>query len=112
MSFIKRRQMLSKSVVALIFVLGLATWPLNSKASERNWHNRLLQTKISIQEAIAIAEHATAATTFEAELESNSFTLEYEIELAKKDSQLKVMIDAITGEIKRIKTKPLKSNDP
>lgn len=75
---------------------------------------RIQETNISLVQAIQIAEKHVGGRAYEAELEKNSFGLEYEIDLIGNSSdgmettKVEVTIDAKTGEVLNQRSKRVK----
>lgn len=60
---------------------------------------KLAEASITLQQAIDIAEKETGGIAYEAEIERNSFNVEYEIELLVSGKKYEVTIDAKTAEV-------------
>lgn len=62
---------------------------------------KLDSAKISLSQAIEVAEKETGGRAYEADLEKNSFNSEYEVDVyvAAEGKRYEVSIDAKTGEV-------------
>lgn len=76
---------------------------------------KLQETDISLTQAIDIAEKHVEGRAYEAELDKNSFGLEYEIDLIKEGAEhpmkIEVTIDAKSGEVLNQRSKRIKRKD-
>lgn len=76
---------------------------------------KLQETDISLTQAIEIAEKHVEGRAYEAELDKNSFGLEYEIDLIKEGTEhpmkIEVTIDAKSGEVLNQRSKRIKRKD-
>lgn len=86
----------SVSITAILFGPFIAH-------ADKNPITRLNQTHITLQQAITLAETHLGGRAYEAELEEDSFTLEYEVKIAKEDQRYKITVDAQSGEIKHVR---------
>lgn len=66
---------------------------------------RLARTQITLVDAINIAESTVSGRAYKAKLETNSFGLEYEVELIVEDSRVEVSVDALTREVIKVRHK-------
>jgi uncharacterized membrane protein YkoI len=65
---------------------------------------RLLeQTKISLTEAIAIAEKHQGGRAYEASLDDDRFSPEYEVDVAVDNVSYELTVDGISGEVTKVK---------
>jgi uncharacterized membrane protein YkoI len=63
----------------------------------------LAETKITLIEAIEIAEAHQGGQAYDAQLEDDSFTPEYEVGVVFEDRTYEVTVDGVTGEIRKVK---------
>lgn len=87
-----------------VFATLLTLTALNVKADDRKkLPQKLALSQISLQQAIEIALSQQAGLAYGAELEDDSFFVEYEVKILSGQHRYKVTIDGISGEIKRIR---------
>ncbi len=62
---------------------------------------KLENAKITLQQAIDLAEKETGGRAYEAEMEKNSFNIEYEVDVyvVADNKRFEVSVDAKTGEV-------------
>jgi uncharacterized membrane protein YkoI len=90
-----------KLSILLVAASGLA---LSGVAvADRDDIRLLSETKITLVEAIEIAEAHQGGVAYDAKLDDDSFTPEYEIDLVVEDRIYEVTVDGVTGEIRKVK---------
>lgn len=87
------------TVLSLAAALGLAA----DAHAGRKERERLAETEVTLVQAINAAEAHQGGRAYEAELEGNSFSPEYEVKVAKDGKGYEVTVDGVTGEIKRVR---------
>jgi len=88
------------------FVLFAATAGLllsGAAVADRDDIRALAETKISLVEAIEIAQAHQGGIAYEAKLDDDSFTPEYEVEVVLDDRIYEVTVDGVTGEVRKVK---------
>lgn len=88
-------------ILAAAFAAGLLL-PLAAHA-DRDDLRRLAETKISLTEAIAIAEKKQGGKAFEAGIDDDSFTPGYEVHVAVGEQVFEVSVDGVTGEVRGVR---------
>lgn len=82
----------------VVLAVGAVSLPAiaGSKVAEK-----LENAKITLQQAIDLAEKETGGRAYEAEIEKNSFNIEYEVDVfvVAEGKRYEVSIDAKTGEV-------------
>ncbi len=63
----------------------------------------LEQTSISLTEAIAIAEKHQGGRAYEANLDDDSFSPEYEVDVAVGSTFFEVTVNGVTGEVAKVR---------
>ena len=63
----------------------------------------LADTKISLIEAIEIAQAHQGGIAYEATLDDDSFSPEYEVDVVANDAIYEVTVDGVTGEVRKVK---------
>jgi uncharacterized membrane protein YkoI len=64
---------------------------------------RLSISKVSLQQAVQIAESHLSGQAYKADLEDDNFANEYEVKLVAKNRRYEVTVDSVTGEVKRVR---------
>ena len=64
---------------------------------------RLAETQITLIQAIEIAEAHQGGRAFEATLDDDSFTPEYEVDVAVDDRIYEITVDGVSGEVRRVR---------
>ena len=64
---------------------------------------RLGEAKITLTEAITIAEQHQKGRAYEAGLEDDSFSPEYEVSVVVGDKTYEVNVDAVSGEVGKVR---------
>lgn len=85
------------STVAVLTLSGVAN------AGDKDERRLLDKTKISLVEAIQIAERHKGGRAYEASLDDDSFSPEYEVDVAVDDTSYELTIDGITGEVSKVR---------
>lgn len=89
---------------ALIGAMALGTALTTSVAhADREAAAMLEEAKISLTEAIAIAEQHEGGVAFEAKLDDDSFAPEYEVDVFVDGRVFEVTVDAVSGEVRRVR---------
>ncbi len=85
----------SATIVLAASVLTVPAFA-GSKVAEK-----LENAKITLQQAIDLAEKETGGRAYEAEIEKNSFNVEYEVDVyvVAEGKRFEVSVDAKTGEV-------------
>ena len=60
------------------------------------------QAKITLSEAIKAAEHKTGGKAMEAEVDDESNTVQFEVEIVKDGKIHEVLVDGITGKVLKV----------
>jgi uncharacterized membrane protein YkoI len=71
--------------------------------ADRDDIRALADTRISLVEAIEIAQAHQGGIAYEAKLDDDSFTPEYEVEVVLDDRIYEVTVDGVTGEVRKVK---------
>jgi uncharacterized membrane protein YkoI len=71
--------------------------------ADRGDIRRLAETRISLTDAIAIAEKSQGGKAYDASLDDDSFTPEYEVNVVVGDKIFEVSVDGVTGEIRKVR---------
>lgn len=71
--------------------------------ADRETIAQLANAKISLTEAIAIAETDLGGVAYEAKLDDDSFAPEYEVEVAVDGTAWEITIDGVSGKVLRTK---------
>lgn len=71
--------------------------------ADKNEAKRLAETKISLTEAIAIAEKSQGGQAYDASLDDDGLGLNYEVDVVVGDKTFEVEVDAVSGEVGKIK---------
>lgn len=90
-----------KHFTLLAATLGLAI--SGAALADRDDVRMLAEAKISLIEAIEIAQEHQGGIAYDAKLEDDSFTPEYEVELVLDDRFYEVTVDGVTGEVRKVK---------
>lgn len=84
-----------RSIILCAAIIAVAPLAHGQTKTEK----KLNEASITLTQAIEIAEKETGGVAFEAEIERNSFNVEYEVELLVEGKKYEVTIDAKTSEI-------------
>lgn len=84
-----------KSIILCTAIIAVVPFAQAQTKTEK----KLAEASITLKQAIDIAEKETGGTAFEAEIERNSFNVEYEVELMVSGQKYEVTIDAKTSEV-------------
>src|SRR5688572_20914441 len=71
--------------------------------ADKNEAKRLSEAKISLTEAIAIAEKNQGGEAYDASLDTDGMGLNYEVDVAVGDKTFEVNVDAVSGEVGKVK---------
>lgn len=71
--------------------------------ADKNEAQRLTETKISLTEAIAIAEKNQGGQAYDASLDDDGLGLNYEVDVVVGDKTFEVEVDAVSGEVGKVK---------
>lgn len=83
-----------------IFLIFTGNVYANPKVVER-----LAATQITLTKAIKIAEAEVNGQAYKAKLETNSFGLEYEVDLIVDGARVEVSVNALTQEVIKVRKK-------
>jgi uncharacterized membrane protein YkoI len=87
--------------IALVAATGLV---LSAAAVADQEDIRLLaETRITLIEAIEIAQNHQGGQAYEATLDDDSFTPEYEVNVVLDNLSYEVTVDGVTGEVRKVK---------
>lgn len=84
-----------KSLILCAAIIAVVPYTHAQSKTEK----KLSEASITLQQAIDIAEKETGGVAYEAEIERNSFNVEYEVELMVSGKKYEVAIDAKTSEV-------------
>jgi uncharacterized membrane protein YkoI len=73
-----------------------------SKEKEAKELKLFSEAKISLAEAIKAAEHKVGGKAMEAELDDESNTVQFEVEVLKEGKIHEVLVDGITGKVVKV----------
>lgn len=88
----------SKIAASLVVVLGASIMSSNVYA-DRDDVKALARAEISLIEAIRRAQDAGDGTAFEASIDDDSSTPEFEVSIVRDNRTYEVRVNAVTGEI-------------
>lgn len=71
--------------------------------ADKNEAKRLAETKISLTEAIAIAEKNQGGQAYDASLDDDGLGLNYEVDVLVGDKTFEVEVDAVSGDVGKVK---------
>ncbi len=71
--------------------------------ADRDDIRMLADARITLIEAIEIAQEHQGGIAYDAKLEDDSLTPEYEVELVVDDRFYEVTVDGVTGEVRKVK---------
>jgi uncharacterized membrane protein YkoI len=94
----------TSSVAAALLVPGAAV-------ADRDDIRALDEAKLTLVEAIQIAEAHQAGRAFEAKLEDDSFSPEYEVEVVANGEIYELTIDGVTGEVRKVKAERMEEDE-
>ncbi len=92
---------INKTLITLAAVSGLVL--SGAALADRDDIRLLDETKITLIDAIQIAEAHQGGQAFEAKLDDDSFTPEFEVELVHEGRIYELTIDGVSGEVRRVK---------
>lgn len=94
-----------KAMLAIVIVSGIAVNMAEAGDSQENDSKELKlfsMAKISLIDAIKAAEQNTGGKAMEAEVNDESNTAEFEVEILKDGKVYEVMVDGITGKVLKV----------
>jgi len=98
----------NKFLTALFATVIMAGTTMNlaqaseSKEKEAKELQLYSQAKISLTDAIKAAEHKTGGKAMEAEVDDESSTIQFEVEVLKDGKVHEVKVDGITGKVLKV----------
>ena len=96
---------LLKTLFVIVAIAGTAVnlaQASESKEKEAKELQLFSQAKITLIDAIKAAEHKTGGKAMEAEVNDESNTVQFEIEVIKDGKVHEVMVDGITGKVLKV----------
>lgn len=93
-----------KALFATVIMAGTANLAQASESKEKEAKELQLfsQAKITLTDAIKAAEHKTGGKAMEAEVDDESSTIQFEVEILKDGKVHDVMVDGITGKVLKV----------
>ena len=91
--------------LAMVIITGTAVNVAQageSKDKEAKELKLFSQAKITLSEAIKAAEHKTGGKAMEAEVDDESNTVQFEVEIVKDGKIHDVLVDGITGKVLKV----------
>jgi uncharacterized membrane protein YkoI len=85
-----------------VLALGAGAFAAESHHGEGDEAAAYAKAKMSLTDAIALAERQTGAKAVEAKLENERGALTFDVEVMKNDGFQKVVIDAQTGQVLKV----------
>ncbi len=101
----KQHNIIPTALFAMVLIAGAFASEAQageSKDKEAKELQLFSQAKISLSEAIKAAEQKTGGKAIEAELDDESDTVQFEIEILKDGKIHEVLVDSITGKILKV----------
>ena len=101
----KQDSIILKAIIAMVLLIGaFANLAQASESKEKEAKELTLfsQAKISLTEAIKAAEQKTGGKAMEAELDDESGTVHFEIEILKDGKIHNVLVDGKTGKVLKV----------
>lgn len=92
-----------KTFLATLLVTVISIGTSSAALADGKIAKKLQSAKISLQEAIGIAEQAVGGRAYKAKLDKNSFGSEYEVDLLVEDNEVEVSVDAQSAEVLKIR---------
>ena len=92
---------INKTLITIAAVSGLVL--SGTAMADRDDIRLLSETKISLIEAIEIAQAHQGGIAYEAKLDDDSFTPEYEVDVVHEDRSYEVTVDGVSGEVRKVK---------
>ena len=89
--------------VLTALLAGSAVTLSTATLADRDDIRQLAETQITLVQAIEIAEQSQGGRAFEAKLDDDSFSPEYEVDVVVEDLIFEVTVDGVTGEIRKVK---------
>jgi uncharacterized membrane protein YkoI len=92
------------ALFATVIIAGTANLAQASESKEKEAKELQLfsQAKISLTDAIKAAEHKTGGKAMEAEVDDESSTVQFEIEVLKDGKVHEVKVDGITSKVLKV----------
>lgn len=88
---------------AVLFTTLAAMTFAGSALADRDDAQLLEQTKITLSEAIAIAEKHQNGRAYEASVDDDRFSPSYEVSVAAGDRLYELDVDGVTGEVRNVR---------
>ena len=101
----KQHNKILQALLAMVIMTVTATnvvQAAESKEKEAKELQLFSQAKISLTEAIKVAEQKTGGKAMEAEVDDESNTVQFEIEVLKDGKIYEVMVDGKTGKVVKV----------
>jgi uncharacterized membrane protein YkoI len=101
----KKHKKILKAMLAMVMIIGTAANVVQageSKEKEAKEIKHFNQAKITLTEAIKAAEQKTGGKAMEAEVDDDSNTVQFEIEVLKDGKIHEVMVDGISGKVLKV----------
>lgn len=101
----KKHNKILKAMLAMVMIMGSAANVAQageSKEKEAKEIKLFNQAKITLTEAIKAAEQKTGGKAMEAEVDDDSNTVQFEIEVLKDGKIHEVMVDGISGKVLKV----------
>ena len=101
----KQHNKILQAMLAMVIITGVAANVAQageSKEKEAKELKLFSQAKITLTEAIKSAEQKTGGKAMEAEVDDESNTVQFEIEILKDGKIHEVMVDGITGKVLKV----------
>ena len=94
-----------KPITVVVAAVAAAVFALVSTVAfaDRDDAVRLAETQITLIQAIEIAETHQGGRAFEATLDDDSFTPEYEVDVVVDDRIYEVTVDGVSGEVRHVR---------
>jgi uncharacterized membrane protein YkoI len=101
----KQHNKILTATLAMVIMAGTAVNMAQageSKEKEAKELQLFSQAKITLTDAIKAAEHKTGGKAMEAEVDDESSTIQFEVEVLKDGKVHEVMVDGITGKVLKV----------
>ena len=101
----KKHNKILKVMLAMVIITGTAANVAQAGESKEKEAKELKlfgQAKITLTEAIKAAEQKTGGKAMEAEVDDESNTVQFEIEVLKDGKIHEVLVDGITGKVLKV----------
>lgn len=97
---------MENAIKALVFLFATA-WSASPQTAgadgAKHIRQKLANTVITLQQAVDIALAHQGGQAFSAELEKDSFSIEYKVKILRGKRRYKLTIDGVTGRVKRVR---------